>query len=221
MRDARRTPGCCTDKEKCEVEQKCRAEVRVSFPGKLLLGNIIDMKDGPSDEIADTFQIGAGMVIAAKSVDVFDYVSDLERIGEWSPECRGGIWLNGGPGRVGSVFQGRNLRATEVVSWAPIVRGQWTTEAEIVQVDPPYRFAWAMRDSAGQRQDSVWSFEVRPKHGTCELIHAFRMGQPTEGIRQIFGKLTPAEAEAFVADWTKKLNNDIRVTLANVKAALE
>ncbi|MEU7530705.1 SRPBCC family protein [Saccharothrix sp. NPDC042600] len=172
------------------------------------------------DHTAEIFRVRAGIVIEAAPEDIFHYVSDLSRSGEWSPECLGGTWRVGGPDRVGSVFEGRNHRAADVVGWAPVVRGTWTTEAEVVEVDPPRRFAWAMRDSAGRRQDSVWSFEVRPVPDGGELVHAFRMGRPTEGIRKIVSGLSPEQAEAFFRDWSVKLAGDLRTTLANIREVL-
>ena len=38
---------------------------------------------------------------------------------------------------------------------------------------------------AGQAQESVWTFEIGAAAGGCVLVHRFRMGTPTEGIRGI------------------------------------
>lgn len=171
--------------------------------------------------VKETFRIRVDIAVAARPEIVFDYVTDLTRSGEWSPECLGGSWTEGTPAAVGSVFTARNHREPDVVAWAPVVRGDWTTQCEVVEVDAPRVFRWAMRDGAGRAQESVWSFEIAPAPGGSKLTHAFRMGALTEGMRGILAGLDPAEKERFVADWADKLDGDMRATLARIKATLE
>ena len=102
------------------------------------------------------FQCRAAVYISAAPDDVYAVVSDLPRSREWSPECLGGTWISGVPGTVGAVFRGENKRAEDVVAWAPVVRGTWTTEAEVVAAEPGRTFGWAMRTTAGRKQESVW-----------------------------------------------------------------
>jgi isochorismate hydrolase len=174
--------------------------------------------DGHGPEV---FSVRAETRIAADPVTVFRYVSDLSRGGDWSPECLGGDWVSGEPARVGSVFRGRNRRDPSVVAWAPVVRGDWVTDSEIVESSAPHSFAWAMRDHAGRRQDSVWSFRIRPVPGGSVLAHGYRMGELTEGMREIFTRLTADEEQKFLLDWSVKLEADVRESLARIKAVLE
>jgi hypothetical protein len=169
----------------------------------------------------ETFRVSVNMAIAAEPAVVFDYVSDLSKSGEWSPECLGGSWVSGTPSEVGSVFAARNHREPEVVSWAPVVRGEWSTECEVVESSSPKVFSWAMRDSAGKAQESVWSFEIESSDGGSVLTHAFRMGELTEGMRGIFSRLTGDEEQKFLLDWAGKLDGDMRRSLARIKAVLE
>lgn len=125
-------------------------------------------------------------------------VSDLPRSGEWSVECTGGQWISGTPATVGAVFRGENHRPENVVAWAPVVRGEWTTESEIVEAQPGRVIRWAIRDRAGRRQESVWSFELRAADDGCVLVHRFWMGAPTEGIQGITAGDGPG-AEAGVS----------------------
>lgn len=50
----------------------------------------------------------ASIEIAASPEAVYALVSNLERMGEWSPENEGGQWLDGGTGQVGDWFEGFN-----------------------------------------------------------------------------------------------------------------
>ena len=153
---------------------------------------------------------------------VYAVVSDLGRSGEWSTECTGGAWVQGEPGAVGSVFRGENRRGEDVVAWAPVVRGAWTTEAEVVAAEPGSAFRWAMRDSAGRAQESVWAFEIAAADGGgATLVHHFRMGRATEGIRKIVSGLDEAGTARFFAEWGAKLDGDLADTLARIKPVIE
>jgi hypothetical protein len=169
----------------------------------------------------ETFRVSADIPISVEPGEVFAFVSDLTNSGEWSPECQGGSWLTGGPAEVGSVFEGRNYRSPDVVSWAPVVRGDWTTQSEVVESRAPEVFRWAMRSKAGRAQQSVWSFEVRPAPEGSVLTHAFWMGELTEGMREIFSRMPEGDTQKFVAEWSEKIDGDMRVTLQRIKSALE
>ncbi|MDW5328513.1 SRPBCC family protein [Plantactinospora sp. KLBMP9567] len=168
------------------------------------------------------FQVRAETGISAPPDVVYAIVTDLSRSGEWSPECTGGKWITGIPGTVGAIFQGDNRREMDVVAWAPVVRGTWSTTCEVVAAEPGRIFSWAMRDSSGRRQDSVWTYEFTGAgDGGCRLVHRFRMGAPTEGIRSITAGLTPADRRRFFADWSGKLADDLATTLARIKTVIE
>src|SRR5438094_139272 len=111
---------------------------------------------GTSVEKAPLFQSRADVHVSATPDEVYAVISDLPRSGEWSPECTGGEWVSGEPATVGAVFRGHNYRPEDVVAWAPVVRGNWSTEAEVVAAEPGRTFRWAMRDSSGAKQESVW-----------------------------------------------------------------
>lgn len=167
------------------------------------------------------FEVRVSVPVAAAPADVYAVVSDLPRSGEWSAECRGGTWVHGTPGAVGSVFRGVNFRTEDAVSWAPVVRGEWRTEAEVVAAEPGRRFSWSMRDSAGERQDSVWTWEVTPAGDGSVLVHHFRMGDPTEGIKGITSGMDDADKQRFFSEWGKKLEGDMTATVDRVKAVIE
>ncbi len=167
------------------------------------------------------FQVRAAVAVAASPGLVYDVVSDLPRSGEWSTECRGGTWVHGEPATVGAVFRGVNVRADDVVAWAPVVRGEWTTEAEVLAAEPGKRFSWSMRDSKGRKQDSVWTYEIDATLAGSLLVHHFRMGRPTEGIKGITSGMDDVEKQRFFSEWGKKLEGDLADTLDRIKAVIE
>jgi len=167
------------------------------------------------------FEVSAQVPVASSPEQVYGVVTDLARSGEWSTECRGGSWVSGDAGAVGSVFRGENYRTPEVVAWAPVVRGEWTTDSEVVAAEPARRFAWAIRTKDGKKQQSVWSFEIEPTPDGSLLTHHFRMGAPTEGIQGITAEMSAEEKQRFFDEWAAKLERDITETLGRLKEILD
>jgi hypothetical protein len=65
--------------------------------------------------------------IAAPAEKVWGLVSDLPRMGEWSPENVGGTWGNGATGpAVGATLTGRNKNGFR----------RWSTTATVVACEP-------------------------------------------------------------------------------------
>lgn len=168
-----------------------------------------------------TFLARAEIDIAASPELVYETVSALERSGEWSPECTGGQWVDGTPRTEGAIFRGDNLRATDVVGWAPVIRGEWSTESEVTEAVPGRVFRWSVLTSDRRRQESVWSFEIEPVAGGSRLVHHYWLGNLTEGLAKIFANLDEDGRRRFVADWNAKLEADVRRTVQRIKSVVE
>ncbi|MGH3724346.1 MAG: SRPBCC family protein [Mycobacterium sp.] len=159
------------------------------------------------------FEIETSAFTIASPDELYALVSDLPESGRWSPECIGGQWISGDPGEVGAVFRGNNNRATDVVSWAPVVRGGWQTESEIVAAEAPKQFSWSILNRSGERQESIWSYFVDTAEGGSILRHHYRMGEPTEGITEIMSRLDDDGKARFVREWGDKLRADMQATV--------
>lgn len=170
--------------------------------------------------IVDTsplFELSSSIVVSSTPEDLYRIVSDLGRSGEWSPECVGGEWISGEPGRPGSVFRGKNLREPEVVGWAPLIRGTWFTESRIVRAVPGVTFQWMMLSHVGDDQESIWGFDMDDLGYGTRLTHHFRMGKATNGIHHIVADLSEDDRRRFVTDWTAKLEQDLYATLVRIR----
>ncbi|MGW0736658.1 SRPBCC family protein [Streptomyces sp. NPDC002851] len=168
------------------------------------------------------FEVRAETVISASPDAVYHVVSDLGRSGEWSPECTGGSWVEGEPGTVGSIFRGDNVRGTDVVAWAPVIRGPWTTESEVIEAEPGRVFRWSILDSERNRQHSVWSYEISAAAGGgSRVVHHFCLGKLTEGLAKIIAGLAEDDQERFVTEWNDKLAEDVAATLDRIKVIVE
>lgn len=167
------------------------------------------------------FDVSVSSPVTADAATVYRYVTDLTRSGEWSPECVGGEWLTGIPATQGAVFRGHNHRRDDTVAWAPVVRGEWFTEAEVITAQPNSQFSWAMRDSSGRPQESVWSFRITEDSQGVVVAHEFVMSSLTEGMRKILAGLTPTDQDRFISDWQSKLEVDMKAALTAIKQNLE
>ena len=89
--------------------------------------------------------------IAAAPQHLYELVSDLTRMGEWSPENRGGRWVGGATGPVvGARFRGRNR-----IRWR-----RWSTTCTVTEATPGEAFAFRVK--AGPLDVAEWSFRLRP-----------------------------------------------------------
>ncbi|WP_212912691.1 SRPBCC family protein [Streptomyces sp. TS71-3] len=119
--------------------------------------------------------------VAAGAHRFWDVISDVSRIGEFSPECVGASWLDeAAPGpRQGASFRATNRFADGHTVEVPCV----VTEAERSAV-----FAWAVLDRSGDpaAPGSVWRYELRPGSapGTTLVRHTFEHGPGDTGARR-------------------------------------
>ena len=97
---------------------------------------------------------------------MYDLIADLTRMGEWSPENRGGEWLDGGGGAVGDRFNGHNK----------IGDREWSVVAQVTEADRPslfqfvtgdpdspfVRWSYRLDGSAPTTVTEVWDVEQLP-----------------------------------------------------------
>lgn len=98
--------------------------------------------------------------VSADSSRVFSMVSDLARMGEWSPENQGGEWVKGATGpAVGARFKGRNSNG----------KRSWSTVVEVNAFEPGRRIAFGLM--VGPKNWCDWVWEVRPVEDGTEVRH--------------------------------------------------
>ncbi|MET8682022.1 SRPBCC family protein [Streptomyces sp. NPDC004647] len=167
------------------------------------------------------FDLRAELKISATPDEVYSLVSDMPRTPEWSREIIDGEWVSGSPAQVGAIFRGHNYREDDIVSWAPVPRGGWYTEAKIVAVEPGRTFRWKLLTHTREGQDSNWGYDMDPAPDGCLVAHHFKMTKATEGVLRIVATLDEAGRKRFVADWTVKLKDDMEETLRRIKKIVE
>ena len=110
--------------------------------------------------------------IAASPEQVYAMVSELGRMGEWSPENEGGEWL-----QPGATFRGHNRNGTK----------SWTTVATVVDAEPGRRFSF--RVTAGPVKVAQWSYDFEPVPTGCRVTESWVDLRP-RWFRPIAGRAT-------------------------------
>lgn len=104
----------------------------------------------------------ASLTIDASPETLYDLVSDVRRMGEWSPECRDCRWVEGATKPVvGARFKGTNRRG--------LVR--WTTDVQVLTADRGREFAFATRHSDQTR----WTYRFEPQDGGTKVTESFEL----------------------------------------------
>ena len=89
----------------------------------------------------------ADITVAASPEAVWAVISDVTRVGEWSGECRGCVWVDGADApRPGARFRGRNRRGGL----------RWSRLNEVVLADSPRGFVWRTVARAPYLDSSEW-----------------------------------------------------------------
>jgi uncharacterized protein YndB with AHSA1/START domain len=137
-------------------------------------------------------------VVNAPIERIYDLVTDVTRMGEWSPECVGADLDEDHAGRVGTQFTGRNARGGN----------EWTSPCVVVAAERPRLFSFTAGDPEAA---TTWSYELRAlDDGTTEVTESFDSVplRTPELVDQLDGRHS-------------QLSDDMATTLDALKAAAE
>ncbi len=96
--------------------------------------------------------------------EVWTAISDITRMGEWSPECVGGRWIGGATGpAVGAKFEGDNE-----LKVAGRTLKKWTTTSEVSVSEPGKVFEFV---SEGY---TTWRYEFTAAGAGTRITETFR-----------------------------------------------
>jgi uncharacterized protein YndB with AHSA1/START domain len=142
--------------------------------------------------------------INAQPERLYGMVSDLSRMGEWSPENQGGKWVGGATGAAeGAKFKGRNRQG-----WH-----RWSTVATVVSANPPKEVAW--ESTYMGMKIALWRYRFEPNGDGGTTVT-----ESTEDRRgrtmHILGRVGSG-----VADRDAENRKNMRATLEQLKAAAE
>ena len=145
----------------------------------------------------------ATAVIESPIEAVWQVVSDVTRVGEWSGECHGCAWVGDADSPVpGAQFRGRNRRAYL----------RWTRLNEVIKVEPPHTFVWRTVPRFPYLDSSEWKLILTEEGSKTRVTEAFeilRLSKAMEGAINVF---MPAHRDR---------NADLAADLDRLKSLIE
>lgn len=132
---------------------------------------------------------------------VWDIVSDLRRMGQWSPQCVR-MWVIGEEVKPGTRTINLNRQG-----WK-----RWPTTAKVVVFEPEQTLAFRILENR-----TVWSYELEPSGGGTLLTESRRAPRGVSGLSNVATQAILGGTEAFEAS----LAAGIRRTLERIKTEAE
>jgi len=136
---------------------------------------------------------------------VYDLISDVTRIGEWSPECRRANWLDGEAGpAVGVRFKGHN-------KWK---MSRWARICEIVAAEPGREFAfWTIPGHGPSADSTTWRWDIETAGDVTRVTQSYEITKmPQRWFLPIVKRFMPHHLD---------MRDHIRQTLEALKTTAE
>lgn len=147
----------------------------------------------------------ASVVVLADAGRVWSMVTDVTRMGEWSPETERAGWIDGATGpAVGARFKGHNRKG----------RTRWSTTCEVIESEPGQAFSFAVGKVA--KPETVWRYRFEPVAGGVGVTESFELTKPLG-----FGSRLVTRVTTGVKDRPADMEEGVRATLAALKRAAE
>jgi hypothetical protein len=144
------------------------------------------------------------IVITRSPADLYDMVSDVTRMGEWSPVCKACWWDDGQGPSVGAWFTGRNELAG---------RDPWETRSQVVAAVPGKEFAFVVGGTWTR-----WGYTFTLAADGTLVTESWEMLPP--GLKRFDERFGP-DAAAQVANRFEAARAGIPRTLAALKRIAE
>ena len=143
----------------------------------------------------------ASIEIDASPLAVYELVSDVTRMGEWSPEATGADWIDGGTGKAGDWFEGHNKAGDR----------EWSRACEVATAEPGKDFTFVV--GGVEENCTWWSYEMEAVGTGTRLTERWWLVNKTPAM----AAATPEQFETRSA-YTATMLHD---TIAAIKAAAE
>ena len=100
--------------------------------------------------------------ILAPPQEVWKIISDLESMGNLSPENSGGRWEKGVTGiEKGAIFRGKNKNGFR----------QWSTKVLITECEPPKKLSFSLRVAG--KEWCEWSYQIEAVEDGCVVTESW------------------------------------------------
>lgn len=141
--------------------------------------------------------------MAAAPEAVFNAISDITRMGEWSPENVSCEWIDGHDhAELGAMWLGHNRNGDK----------EWKTKARVIEFEPNRRFAFECM--ARDFVFAKWAYTVEETEGGCRVTESTQDLRP-ESVKQVSFEISGVE------DRAAHNRAGMETTLARIAAAVE
>jgi hypothetical protein len=151
----------------------------------------------------ETLEHTGSIVVTRSPEELYDMVSDVTRMGEWSPVCKVCWWDEGESAGVGAMFTGRNETPERT----------WETRSEVVVADRGREFAFVVQ-ATGTR----WGYRFAAVEDGTEITESWQF--PPSGF-EFFQQRFGDDADTQVANRHQAAREGIAATLAAIKKTAE
>lgn len=147
--------------------------------------------------------LSVSTTIDAPADVVFDLITDIDRMPEWSPQISESRWVKGtsddGGAAVGAVFFGKNVAGTS----------SWSTKPKVTELVPGRVFEFNVPFPSR----STWRYELTPVDGGTRVTESLSQTKRMPGFIRL------AQKRAGITDRAADLKRDMHVTLERIAAA--
>jgi uncharacterized protein YndB with AHSA1/START domain len=144
----------------------------------------------------------ASVTIGADPERVWALITDITRMGEWSPENKGGRWARGATGPAeGARFVGFNAHG-----WV-----RWRTHCRVVECAEPERFAFTVAENG-----MTWGWRLEPDGAGTRLTQWRDRSTPPNALVKAL-----VSTGLLGKDRERLMREGMERTLAAVKATAE
>jgi hypothetical protein len=138
--------------------------------------------------------------VDASPARVYAVVTDVTRMGEWSPETVRCVWLDGATGPVvGATFKGSNRRGL----------ARWSTKPTVIAAEPAREFAFVVDEL------TRWSYRFEADGDGTRLSESFEM------LEDLPLRFRIADRAMGIKDRPADLERGMGETLERIKRSVE
>ena len=160
--------------------------------------------------MSDLPTVQVDIFINASPASVWELATDLNRVGEWSPEYQGGEWIDGATGPVvGARFSGRNKRGDR----------EWESTSTVTEAIPSQTFAWAV-GAHPSNPAATWRFDLTPEAAGTRVRQHVQMGPGSSGLTAAIA-VKPDRESDIIAARIKEHTRNMQATLEGLKSHAE
>ena len=144
--------------------------------------------------------------VGAPPEKLYEMVSDITRIPEWSPECIRCQWIGGATGPVvGAQFKGTNKRGV----------ARWSTKPRVVAAEPGREFSF-VANAIPVGDTTKWTYQFEPAaEGGTDVTESFEI------VHDVPRYIVYGERLMGIKDRKADLEKNMQRTLERIKAVAE